>query len=508
MTESDPPRRSIIGPIFFSLCGFLVIAALAALPFWAGKPQENNLPEVAKFIGRFHPVVLHLPIGMLVWVLIIEAGNLIFRKSAQSSSRSAIFFTAFSAVLAALLGFLLYFSMPDYDKDLVERHLAGGIILACGAVAAFVVKTWVDALEGRGTKHYRYLLLCCAGVMAFTSHDGASLTHGKGYLTDHAPDPLRKALGLPARTTEKPLKKTDDPIVYTDVIVPILEQKCYSCHNAEKRKGKYQMDKYDLLLAGGTKGHGIIPGKSADSNMMVRINLPEGDDEHMPPEGKKDLEEHEVVLIKWWIDGGASKDAKLTDLPMTDAVKQALSMRVSPEKRTQQNAAASQPVKQTAGRRDSLKADIAQLSAQFPSALNFESQDSNNLVFTAVGIRKKFGDEDLAKLKPVLPAMTALDLSSTKVTDEGAKILADATDLKSLRLPETDVSDLALDHLTKLSHLESLNLYGTRVSNAGILKLAGMKQLKKLYLWHTDVDAAGARALGEKLPDCEIVMGQ
>jgi len=481
---------------------------LAALPFWVGKPQENGLPEVAKFIGRFHPVVLHLPIGMLVWVLLVEIGNLIFRNPARSSSRAAMFFTACSAVLAALLGFLLYYSMPDYDKDLAGRHLIGGILFACGTVAAFVVKTWVDALEGRGNKYYRIILLGCAGVMAFTSHDGASLTHGKGYLTDYAPDPLRKALGLSARITEKPKKNTDEQVVYTDLIVPIFEQKCYSCHNAEKRKGQYQMDQYDLLLAGGNKGAGIIPGNSGDSHMIVRIDLPENHAEHMPPEGKKDLEEHEVVLIKWWIDGGASKDAKLADLTMTDAVKQALSLTVPPEVSTQQKAAASQAVKQTAGRRDSLKADVARLSAEFPAALNFESQDSGNLVFTAVGIRKKFGDADLAKLGPVLPAIISLDLSSTMVTDAGAKILANATDLKSLRLSETAVSDLALDYLTNLPRLESLNLYGTRVSNAGVLKLATMKQLKKLYLWQTDVDAAGARALGEKLPGCEIVMGQ
>ncbi len=511
MTKANSHRGSLKGPVCLGLSGFLVIAALATLPFLAGKPQEDGLPDVAKFIGRFHPVVLHLPIGMLAWVLIMEVGNLFSKKPVRSSSRAPMLFTACSAVVAALLGFVLYYSMPDYDKELAERHRNGGIIFACGAVAAFVVKTWVDATGGRGTSLYRILLLGCAGVMAITSHDGASLTHGKGYLTDHAPDPLRKAIGLPVKTGKEAKPSAVDPgkqVVYTELIVPILEQKCYSCHNAEKQKGKYRMDEYDLLLAGGKEGDGVIPGKSAESNMIVRIDLPEDDDEHMPPEGKKDLEDHEVLLIKWWIDGGASPDAMLADLPMTDEVKSAIATLVPPQVLAERKAAAEQSQKQAAARRDSLVAQVGRLSADFPAALNFESQESNGLVFTAVSMRKDFGDDDLAKLEPLLPAMVSLDLSSTMVTDSGARLLANAVDLKSLRLAETAVTDAALDSLTKLPNLESLNLHSTKVSNEGILKLASMPQLRKLYLWRTGVDAAGLQKLGEKLPECEIVIGQ
>jgi hypothetical protein len=237
------------------------------------------------------------------------------------------------------------------------------------------------------------------------------------------------------------------------------------------------------------------------------MDLPEDDDEHMPPEGKKDLAPHEVVLVKWWIEKGASKDAKLADLEAPDAVKEALGKVVPPEVLAAQKAAAEGEIKKSAEKRESVKVDVERLRKEFPAALNFESQASSGVTFTAVSMRKDFGDDDLAKLTPVLPAMVSLDLSSCTVTDQGVKLLESAGELRSLRLAETALTDAGLDALAKLSNLESLNLYGTQVTNQGVLKLAALPNLKKLYLWQTKVDAAGVEALKAKMPNCEIIMG-
>lgn len=499
MTHSAPSRSSLPGNILLTIAGLCLIAALGSLPFVAGPPSEDGLPQIAKFIGRFHPVILHLPIGILVWVLVQEALILLPGKRVRPSSRTAAGFAAGSAVAAAMLGFLLYYSMPDYDEELAGRHLVGGLLFACMAIATFVVKVWVDATGGRGAVIYRIFLLASAGVMGATSHDGASLTHGKGYLTDHAPQPLRALLGLPERKAPKAMPASgDDPnqVVYTDVIVPILDQKCYSCHNSEKLKGKYRMDGYELLLKGGKEGDAIIPGKLSESNLITRVELPDNDEEHMPPEGKKDLSEHELVLLKWWIDQGAPKDARLADMAATDEVKTALVKRV-PEA----------PAKPVAKLSDALKADIERLRREFPAALNYEYQGAGTLVFTALGMRGKFGDEQLARLRPALPAMVSLDMSHTAVTDDGVMLLSSATNLKSLRLSETTVGDAALETLSQLPELESLNLYGTQVTGPGVLKLANLQGLRKLYLWQTQVDEETLQTLRGKLPDCEIVTG-
>lgn len=528
MTDTDEtPRRSLAGPVFLTLCGLAVIAALAMLPGYAGPPSKDGLPDLAKFFGRFHPVFLHLPIGMLLLVLVLETGRLFSKKKPGSSTQVALFFTAASAVVATLLGFVLYYSDPEsYEKELAERHLQNGIIFACGVVGAFVVKVWVDVAGGKGGWLVWTLLLGSSAVMGIASHDGASMTHGGDYLTKYAPNEVRKVIGLPLKEEKKPAtpglaagdsgapgtmpvaaKPPGEQVVYTDIIAPILEQKCYSCHNADKQKGKYRMDDYDLLVKGGKEGDGIIHGKSADSNVIVRIDLPEDDDEHMPPEGKKDLEAHEVQLIKWWIDSGASKDAKLADLEATEEVKTALTKVVPAEVLAQQKEAAQKAEAEQAGKRESVKAEVERLRKEFPAALNFESQTSSGVTFTAVSMRKDFGDDDLAKLGPVMPALVSLDLTASTVTDKGTLLLKDAAELKTLRLAETAVTDAGLEALSGLPKLESLNLYGTQVTNEGILKLSALSNLKKLYLWQTKVDDTGMQALRAKLPGCEIVMG-
>lgn len=518
MSDTENPRRSIAGPVILTLGGLLLIGAIAGLPFWVGPPPEDGLPDIAKFIGHFHPVLLHLPIGMLLLVLVLETGRLFSRKKPSSSTQVAMFFAAASAVVAMLLGFVLYYSgAGDYGKELGERHLYGGLIFACCAVAAFIVKVWVDVAGGSGSWLYWIMLLGTTGIMGFASHDGASMTHGPDYLTKYAPDEVRQLMGMPLKEGkgEKesggdqviPVSKPpSEQIVYTDIIVPILEEKCYSCHNPDKLKGKYRMDEYELLVKGGKEGDGIVPGSSEESNMIYRIELPADDDEHMPTKGE-DLSPHELVVVKWWIDAGASPDAKLADIEATEEVTLAISRLVPPEELARQKAAAEEAVALEADKREAIKAAVEKLRGEFPAALNFESQSSSGVTFTAVSMRKDFGDADLAKLEPVMAAMVSLDLSDSTVTDQGAMSLAKAAELKSLRLSKTAITDACLDVLASLPSLESLNLYGTQVTNEGVLKLAALTNLKKLYLWETGVDDAGLQALKSKLPDCEIVMG-
>lgn len=495
MTDSQQSRH----PVVITIVGILLIGALAGLPFLVGPPNQEGLPDVAKFIGRFHPVVLHLPIGMLIWVMLSESLNVFSKRPNAPSSRTAMGFAAASAVIAALLGFVLYHSTPDYDRELVERHLVGGLTFSCVSIAAYIIKVWVDVVDGKGTWLYRSVLLASAGIMTFTSHDGASLTHGKGYLTDYAPESLRRLLGMEPRAEKKTVDQDAERSVYDGIIVPILESKCYSCHNEEKQKGRYRMDQYELLLAGGKEGEAIVAGKSAESNLVIRIELPESDDEHMPPEGKKDVEDDELLLIKWWIDNGASKEAKLADLKPNDAVKNAIKKLVPETAEKNQS-------KQTFEADASLRKIVDQLRKDFP-ALQLEAKESNHVVFTAVGLGDSFDDAALAKLAPVLPSMVSLDISHTSVSDVGMKILASASGLKSLRLAETAVSDATLETLSHLTELESLNLYGTQITNQGVMKLCSLQKLKKLYLWRTQVDEMTLQDLRENLPACEIVTG-
>lgn len=505
MSDQDSPSAK--PAIFLTIFGLAAIAGVIAMPFLAGAPAADTLSQWERFLGRFHPVVLHLPIGILALVILLEFGKL-FKKDKGASTLVPIFFASVTSVVAVIFGFLLWQSNPgDYPEDLIESHLWWGIGFSAAVIGCTILKAWVDFAGGAKNWVYFLALVGSGGAMGVASHDGGSITHGKTYLTDEAPPEVRELLGLPVEEEPEP-EPIEEQVVYTHLVQPFLDQKCVSCHGPDKQKGKYRMDTYDALVAGGKNdGDGIVPGNADDSSVIFRIELDEDDDEHMPPEGKKDLEEHELVVLKWWIDEGASPDLKVVDANMPDEVKEAVSKLVPPEVIAQQAAAAAAAAEAEKQAREAMANKVKEVQKTFPSALNFESQQSSGLTFTAVSIRKDFGDEQLAGLAELAPSLVSVDLSATKVTDEGLKVLAGASDLRMLRLAETGITDASMETLAGLVALKSLNLYGTGVTTEGVLKLADLPNLKRLYLWQTGVDAAGADLLRKQLPECEIVLG-
>ena len=74
-------------------------------------------------------------------------------------------------------------------------------------------------------------------------------------------------------------------------------------------------------VKGGKGGDAIKPGNSAESSILIRMALPLDDEEHMPPEGKPQIEADEIAIIKWWIDAGAKTDVKVKDAALPDNLK-------------------------------------------------------------------------------------------------------------------------------------------------------------------------------------------
>ena len=307
MEEPREAPRGLLAAWAITLAGLLTVAGLIAMPILAGAPDGARQPDWVRFAGRFHPVVLHLPIGVFALILLQELGAIFFRRGdgRRETGLFPLFFGSASAVLAVLAGFLLYHGDESgaYGGDLIERHLWGGIVFASLAILTYIFKAWSLALQGNPA-FYRTLLFLSCGIMAFTSHDGGTITHGSGFLTDHAPEPLRRLLGLPEKKAAPSVARIEDLRAYEDVVAPIFERRCVQCHKEGNSKGRLRMDTYELLVKGGKEGPAIVPGDAAASNVMIRILLPMDDDEHMPPEGKPQLEEHEIELIRWWLDGG------------------------------------------------------------------------------------------------------------------------------------------------------------------------------------------------------------
>lgn len=494
-------------PWAITLFSLAAIGGLVAMPFLAGAPDADKMPDLVRFVGNFHPVFLHVPIGVFTLILLQELGAIFLGKRGERRETPIfpMFFGAASAIIALLTGFLLYHGSGD-ATELIERHMWGGLVFTVATLVTLIIKAWTVAL-GSNQAFYRLLLFVSVGIMSVASHDGGSITHGSTHLTQYAPDPVRKLLGLPLKEKpakgEKP-KTTEELLVYNDIIAPIFEKRCNECHKEEKAKGKLRMDSYEVLLAGGKEGPAIEPGSSEKSNVIIRMALPLDDDEHMPPDGKPEPEPHEVVLIKWWLDNGADPEKTVGEMgELPDPVKEALSQLPANHAAVMEEVAA----KKAAAPDDDLKAKVAELAKEFPSGITFESQESSLVNFTSHSVGNSFDDAMFAKLAPVIPQLAHVELGDTKITDASVAKLAEATNLKRVRLQKTDITDASLETLSKIPSLESINLYGTKVTNEGVMKLAALPNLKQLYLWQTEVSPETIAALKEKLPNCEIVTG-
>src|SRR5688572_22027081 len=97
------------------------------------------LLTVSDFIGRFHPVFVHLPIGILLlaclfqWLMIKERFAVL-----QPAIPVALFWGMISAIASCISGYLLS-TTGDYDMQLVSRHQWLGISVAVVSLFLYVM---------------------------------------------------------------------------------------------------------------------------------------------------------------------------------------------------------------------------------------------------------------------------------------------------------------------------------------------------------------------------------
>jgi hypothetical protein len=95
----------------------------------------------------------------------------------------------------------------------------------------------------------------------------------------------------------------DDSVDFVRDIVPILQNRCLSCH-AETASGGLQLTTRELFVQGGDSGPAIVAGQSQESRLIQLIAAPTDADEKMPPEGSR-LSAEQVGKFRRWIDAGA-----------------------------------------------------------------------------------------------------------------------------------------------------------------------------------------------------------
>ncbi len=457
-----------------TLFGFIVLLILVGLSLIDGSGLWD-FSDWLPFLGRFHPVVLHLPIGLFAGAVLLEVISFV-RPLARKRENVQILLNAsfISAVFASLFGIFLSWD-GGYESDAINFHKWAGVVATGLFYLLSYLNRRIQITEAIFSPSYAGAMLLSIVAISIAGHQGGSLTHGSDYLTRYFPFAKEEVVVVDPETTP----------VFVSHIQPVLEDYCVQCHGPDKIKGDLRLDSFAGIMAGGAGGDAIEPGDSEMSFLIETMHFPIDDEEHMPPEGKPQPNEETIALLEWWIDQGASETATIDELTITPEVAIHFQEQEILVAKT----------------REEIDLQLESLSQSANYQINYIAKDDSRLDVVA----KKATDTDLEELLSIKENIHELDLAGSAITNAALDSIGQMTNLVKLHLENTSISDANTSRLSSLYQLEYLNLYNTSISDDTLIHLRKLKNLKDLFLWQTDVSDEGVEALYLSInPEVEI----
>jgi uncharacterized membrane protein len=442
------------------------------------------LPYWLQPAGRLHTLVLHFPIV----ILILAIGMDLFRFSPNNkantfytnSSRSLLLAGTLLAGITVVMG--LFLSREEgYAGDTLQWHKWTGAGL-------FFIASLIYWL--RNKKWYSMRVACLSafivtGSLIITGHYGATLTHGDNFIMQP----------ITATFTKAPVP-LEDAVIFADVIQPILEKKCASCHNSHKLKGELALTDSLAIMKGGKSGQLFVSGNTAISLLLERVHLSLDEEKHMPPEGKPQLTKEEIALLSLWITKEAGFNKKVIALPVNDSLRLMA-------------AAVLHPVIDSSAIFDFPAADektIAKLNTNYRTIAHFAKQSP--ALDVSIYNRDAYSVKQLEELSEIQKQVVSLNLNKLPVKDGDMKTISQFENLRRLDLNFSDVTDNGLNALTSLKNLHTLSLSGTRISyNALKEKLVALKKLKTISIWNTGISVQEVTELQHAFKDITFIEG-
>jgi uncharacterized membrane protein len=457
--------------LFHKIANGSILSLNTLLLFFLFFQDRISFPVWIQSIGRMHPLMLHLPIGAIVVAAIL----IIFRREFKEGSFESMItlilsVAAVSASCAALMGFVLS-KEGGYNQSLLGYHLIAGIALS--------LSSWLLlALVYQKRKIFNSALVFTLFILIITGHLGATLTHGENFVLA----PLMKS-----RDEIVPI--TDSTTLYHAAIEPVFKAKCMSCHNKQKIKGDLLMTSAESILKGGKHGAIWKAGDPLNSKFIQRINLPNENEEHMPPQGKPPLTDTEKQLLFRWVLAGADVTTAWTKFESKDTLmmlaKQFIHIGHEERKPSYEFPFAS---KEIVKQLNSPYRVVTQLAADSPA------------LAAEFFVSQSFESTRLKELLPVKEQLVSLTLAGMPVKDTDGKLIGEFTNLEKLNLNKTEITDGIATSLIGFKKLKTLSLVGTSIGEASLKELTKLPELKEVFLWNTKVDKAQLTSLQKQFP--------
>lgn len=407
--------------------------------------------EILKYIGKFHPLVLHLPIGSLLMTFLLMLISRFQKIDLEKAIRIGVDFSLMGAVLASLFGYFLSFDNA-YDFNTIKFHFWAGIITL---VLSFSLSV-LHRIKGKENFFIGgYILTLIA--LSITGHKGAQITHGGDYLsTSELFEESRIVI------------QKDSIDYYKEVVNVIFEDKCISCHNATKSKSELRLDRYDLMMNGGERGSMFDSKNVKKGRLLTYIDLPMEDEMHMPPKNKSQLTEIEKRLLTYWVTSKSYLEREHLSIVENDSFKVDVMSFTGMDKQVK-------------------PASASALTKLFATGFRVKPNALHDNLLKVKFLKRQLTEDDLETLIKIKNQLIELDLSNTNFNDAMAFVLSEFPRLKVLRLDQTEISDTALKSLSN-SALEVLNLCNTGVTHKGIQNLLKKNSPKTIYAWNTQID--------------------
>ena len=139
--------------------------------------------RLVRWFGRFHPVVVHFPIALLLAALAADLmGWFLRNEDLSSASRYASIAGAAGAAVAAALGWAAWFYSVDPGElawALSAHRWFGTATAILAALAALYAVSRPRSASPRRRVLQRALLVACAVMVAITGHLGSLLVFGE-----------------------------------------------------------------------------------------------------------------------------------------------------------------------------------------------------------------------------------------------------------------------------------------------------------------------------------------
>lgn len=429
-------------------------------------------------MGRMHPVLVHLPIGILIFGILLCFFPQKAKNALLPSIRLAFLIGGIAALAAGGTGFLQY-QWEGFGWEDVQLHLFGGVVTAVGSFGLYALVKNAEIVSSK----IRVLALAQGLILGITGHWGGNLTHGEGYFTEVLPADLQSLFGVAIQPELGPQlteETWENAQLYAEVIQPILNKNCKSCHNPRNRKGALDLSSLATLRKGGEDGLVLTAGDAAHSTLFARLLLPKDDEKHMPPAEKNQPSKEEIALLESWIQGGAKESGSLAAAGIS---------KNQIERFILKNEIPFYPISALAP----IAADS--LAGLKEGGLFAEAVEAGSGLLKVSCINlPSFQDADWKLLESVKSRIAYLDLSETQVTDAVVGQLSALPNLTVLKLNSTGIAGNSLNKLAPLNKLKLLYLNKTGVTLSQLQALVASKSLEKVFAFDTPASRELARS--------------